>query len=354
MNYHLFIVDEISFKYHLEYGFVGTGSANTSFNIKLWTDIIRLKENDKIIFYVQNNKKFYGFFKVTSTPFFDSNHYLQPNIMPYLGGKNNIRLQYRALMNADNVFSEGIEEFELIDILPEKSSDVLWSILYRKLKGSRGCSPVFKIEYDIIFKKISEKNNNKKLVGCNFSYNNGRIKITKNNSTYQERQISYDIKSDILKNVYFEHHLHSLLLDKLPNLIFNSPEWVGNEVYSGSGMQSIDILSIDNNNIFNIIEVKKDEIPKNITEQVRKYIQWLKNRFQNFISTNFQPILFGKKITGSTKQNSRLNEFTTFNNLNISLPIKYFEYEVDYSNLIIIINEIDYSNNWNIIGSLSI
>jgi hypothetical protein len=173
MNYHLFVVDEISLKYHLEYMFVGTGKSSTQFDIELWKDIVRLKPGDKIIFYVQNLKKFYGFFEVASYPFFDNAHYLQPNLMSFLGN-NQIKLQYRALIKSYKVFQNGIDEFQLIDILPLYSKDVLWSILYRKLKGARGCSPLFPYEFDFILKKIANVNNNY-LNSNNFTFSNGQI-----------------------------------------------------------------------------------------------------------------------------------------------------------------------------------
>ena len=133
MSYHLFVVDEISLRYHIEYGFVGTGNSSNNFNIGLWEDIARLKIGDKIVFYVQKTKKFYGFFKVDSPPFYDTTHYLQPNPLPYLGEDDDVILQYKALIVPDIVFSNGIDEFDLVDILPNNVTDILWSILYRKL-----------------------------------------------------------------------------------------------------------------------------------------------------------------------------------------------------------------------------
>lgn len=347
MNYHLFVVDEISLKYHIEYGFVGTGNSTNNFNIGLWKDIARLKIDDKIVFYVQKTKKFYGFFKVTSTPFYDNSHYLQPTQLPFLGDNNDVILQYRALIAPDVVFENGIDEFDLVDILPNNVTDILWSILYRKLKGGRGCSPIFENEFNIIFNRIS--NNNTLLTGNSFSFSNSQIVLSQNVNNYQGTQNNPNIKNIILSNSYTEHHLHSLLIENLPNLIFNNSRWLGNEVYSGAGMQSIDILSIDSNNIFNIIEVKKGDITPNITEQVEKYIQWLQNRFQNFIQINFQPIIIGKKINGIRKRNLRKNEFISFNNQNIANSIQYFEYEI--INNQIVFNKIDYMNNWNILGS---
>jgi len=341
MNYHLLVVDKLSLKYHIEYGFVGTGNSNNNFNIGLWKDIARLKIDDKIIFYVQGQKRFYGFFKVASIPFFDNTHYLQPNLLPFLGD-NKVVLQYRALIKPDIVFSNGIDEFDLIDILPNNVTDILWSVLYRKLKGGRGCSPLFSHEFNIIYNKISQINNNQYLVGNNFTFMGSQIFNDSMHKQYLGQGINPDIKQMVISNLYTEHHIHALLIqyyNTQPNIL-----WLGNEVYSGAGMQAIDILTIDSNHIFNIIEVKRDEIPNNITVQVFKYIQWIKNRFQNFNSNYFQPIIIGYKIYGNRKKQLRINEFNEFNNQLHSLPIKYIEYEI-YDNDIIL-REINYNNDW--------
>ena len=343
MNCHLFIVDEISLKYHLEYMFVGTGKGNTNFDVELWKDIVRLKVGDKIVFYVQSLKKFYGFFEVISNPFFDANHYLQPNPLPFLGD-NQIKLQYRALIRPFQVFQNGIDEFDLVDILPQSSSDVLWSVLYRKLKGNRGCSPLFENEFNIIFQKISQINNNQSLNGNNFIFDNNLIQISQQNFIYQGNTSNIpNIKQDIFSGDYKESHLHALLIqyfNQKPNM-----QWLGNEVYSGAGMQAMDILTIDNSGVFNICEIKKDEIPKNITLQIQKYIIWLKHRFQYFNRNVYQPIIIGKRINGQKKLYNRINEFNQFNNLGIYLPIIYVEYVLNHQNQTIDFYQYDYVNN---------
>ncbi len=352
-NYHLFVVDENSFKYHIEYGFVGTGNSTNSFNIGLWKDITRLKVNDKVIFYVQKVKKFFGIFKVTTPPFFDASipPYLQNQPLNIVTNSNtNIYLKYRALITNDEAFAKGIEEFELLDILPPNTENILWSILYRKLKGGRGNSPLFKMEFDIIRDKLLLLNGNS-LNNPNLTYSNGKIIVGYNNNYSGSRVINVDIRNSILTNNYNEHYLHALLLEHLPPIIWGRDiKWIGNEVYSGAGMQAIDLLSIERieeQDIFNIIEVKQTEIPPNITNQIAKYISWLKHRFNNHVVERYQPILFGAPITRSNSINSKMNrrimEFENFNSENISKPIKYFEYRIANNNFYI--DEINYSNN---------
>lgn len=356
MNYHLFIVDEISLKYHIEYGFVGTGNSNVNnhCNIGLWKDIARLKGGDKIVFYVQKMKRFYGFFKVCSSPYFDPEHYLQPTPMPFLG-ENNIRLRYRSFIETDVVFANGIDEFDLVDILPVNSRDVLWSVLYRKLKGARGCSPLFESEYNKIFQEISNKNHDICLDSNCLTFQNGQIAIRDPTILINYTGSSVNIqntKNDIIGDSYSEHHLHALLIEHIPTIIFGQLKWLGNEVYSGAGMQAIDILSIDHNNIYRIIEVKKSEIPNGITEQVGKYLNWLKNRFNQHNTELFQPIIIGSRISSLNKQRRRFIEFSNFNLKALALPIKYFEYFTNTTQITIV--EVDYMNNWNILRNINI
>lgn len=350
MNYHLFIVDERSLKYHLEFGFVGTGRVNNDFNISLYKDLCRLKNNDKIIFYVQKLRKFYGIFKVINSPFFESNEnaYLQPNPLNIVNNSgDNITLRYRCKIEPYEVYRYGIDEFDLIDILPNNVVDVLWSLLYRKLKAERGNSPLFGKEFNIIRNKLKDINNNQIQNSNGYTFINAEIIPSMPNNYGGNDSDNINLTQFFLENNYFEDHIHSLLLKETPSIIFSEQfDWLGNEVYCGAGMQAMDILFIKNN-VFNIIEIKKGNIPLTITEQILKYIRWLKNRFNDIAIEHYQPIILGEKIkrnkSNRSIMNTRRNKLIEFNNLNISLPIKYYEYEIIDSD--ILIHFIDYSYN---------
>ena len=94
MNIHVFVVNQITFKQHLEYMFAGTGAKNrmslfleksdikfqptTERNlVGMIADISRVRPDDKIIFYLQatvnNPGMFFGIFKAKSAAFFDEN-----------------------------------------------------------------------------------------------------------------------------------------------------------------------------------------------------------------------------------------------------------------------------------------
>lgn len=352
-NYHLFIADENSLKFHIEYGFVGTGYKNDDFNIGLWKDIERLKIGDKIIFYVQSLKKFFGIFEVVSEPFFDNSNplYLEqanPSIKISENETIRIKLRYRALIRPYRIYQEGVEEFDLIDILPPNTEDVLWSILYRKLKAKRGNSPLFPREFNIIENKL-QAINNESLNLENYTFENGQIVENPNLLNYVGNTVCpINLKNQIIAGNYSEHHLHALLLEILPSQIFGENIlWTGNEVFSGAGMQAIDLMSIEQQqgqNIYRIIEVKKGHIPVTIPKQVKKYSQWVKGRFniQNPENT-IQPIIIGQKSSARQRRN-RVQRIIEFNDLNLSLHTKYFEYEVNIQENAIIFWEIHLDN----------
>lgn len=350
-NYHLFIVDETSLRFHIEFGFVGTGYSSNNFNIGIWKDIQRLKIGDRVIFYVQNLKKFFGIFRVTSNPFFDVSNpiYLQ-NANPSVdvnGVASEIQLRYRALIESDVVYENGIDEFELLDILPANTRDVLWSILYRKLKAKRGNSPLFPTEFQTIRGRLGLVNPNGPLNAVGYTFNSGRI-VPHILQPYTGSTVrNCDIKNSIIQGVYSEHHLHALLLDAVPNEIFGpNTSWIGNEIYSGAGMQAIDLMGLVNHGHANSehfwpIEVKKDVVPIAIFSQIEKYCRWITGRFTIANpSTSIHPILVGHRATDRQRQ-KRSARKTAFDQLALSRPLKYFEYDVDVANNRIQFDQID-------------
>ena len=98
---HVFIVNDTTLKYHLEYMFAGTGAKSDAPFLEdanyqnprrkedgltapaernlvaMVADISRIRTGDKVIFYLQASNhegKFYGVFKVVGDPFYDSNN----------------------------------------------------------------------------------------------------------------------------------------------------------------------------------------------------------------------------------------------------------------------------------------
>lgn len=366
---HVFVVNENTLKHHLEYMFAGTGAGDKTSNflicsneitthstternlVGMIADISRIKINDKIIFYVQGTTKFYGVFKAVSKVFFDEN-----DSDNYLADKLKKGLSFRIKIAPYEVYSNGITEHELLDMLYQKEhpSQLCWSLIYRKLKGNRGCTMIFDYEYADIIRKLKVANNGISLNGNNFTYDKKTqliIPITDIN-TYQDRMNSIDIKKRMLfkanRGNAFEVHLQAYILqnfdtEPLRSIIYSIPEnkaiWIGNEVSCGVGMQRIDLMSIQesHNTIYiKVIELKCIPAYADIVhKQLPWYIQWI----SDYVAPNYNKQV---KITPCVLalENNDNNQFIadtqTFQpNIiglqpNVSIePIEYYEFSVD-------------------------
>lgn len=311
MNIHVFVVNQITFKQHLEYMFVGTGAKNrmslfleksdikfqptTERNlVGMIADISRIRPDDKIIFYLQatvnNPGMFFGIFKAKSAAFFDEN-----DNKNYLSDELGKGLSYRIEIEADTVYSYGITEHEYLDDLTGKEApyELCWSLIYRKLKGNRGCTMITPYEFEDLLCKIKKKNQDNQLKGAGFTFDEGEVRIitAKETKQYTGRKGSLDIKPRLLykagKKNAFETHLQAYIMQKyddgiLKNILLplgNGSAWVGNEVACGVGMQKIDTLIIEQNDEeihVKVVELKDEEPYEYIlSHQLRWYLQWV-------------------------------------------------------------------------------
>lgn len=311
MNIHVFVVNQITFKQHLEYMFAGTGAKNrmnlfleksdikfqptTERNlVGMIADISRIRPDDKIIFYLQatvnNPGMFFGVFKAKSAAFFDEN-----DNKNYLSDELGKGLSYRIEIEADTVYSYGITEHEYLDDLTGKEApyELCWSLIYRKLKGNRGCTMIMPYEFEDLLCKIKKKNQDNQLKGAGFTFDEGEVRIitAKETKQYTGRKGSLDIKPRLLykagKKNAFETHLQAYIMQKYDDGILkklllplgNGSAWVGNEVACGVGMQKIDTLIIEQNDEeihVKVVELKDEEPYEYIlSHQLRWYLQWV-------------------------------------------------------------------------------
>lgn len=335
MTTHVFVVDEQTFKYHLEYMFAGTGAndkkstknatpkgkkslfltnpnivigkknakstinANTERSlVSMIADISRVNIGDKVIFYVQATKdnpgRFFGVFKVVSNPFFDEN-----NSKNYLRNKLKMGLSFRVKIDADSVYPEGISEHDYLDSLKGKFHpyDLCWSLIYRKLKGNRGCTMIMDYEYYDFLIMLQAKNVHNSIISPPFTYKNNRIVRSKKallynpDPTKNNPQLNIDILPRLQylfsqKNKSFETHLQAYIIQnlnktQLSNLLIPYKKleyWIGNEVSCGVGMQRIDLMikqETQTDIVIRLIELK-DEAPRdNVLKQINWYLEWL-------------------------------------------------------------------------------
>lgn len=444
---HVFIVDSITFRYHMEYLFAGTGAGDNyvDFNnffgsalnpgterklVSMMADISRIRINDLIIFYLQqNNKKkiedgkFYGIFQATSEPFFDnlitldqelilnenynfsfrnlpieinSNHLKIKNVFSEndrikflniindLDKKEIIRcldryyennqyllkdlqksLLFRVKIAPFEVYPDGVTEWEALDSINNLQSpnQMLWSLIYRKLRGNRGCTPITSYESDRLCNLIRERNNNHIQNSSLFTFNdeNQRIEAAHVPHQYEGNIEVIEINPRLIRryniNQTFEVHLQTYILKSLGKninesldriLIGNSElQWLGNEVSCGVGMQKIDILYTLNNGENQkhfCVELKGEYAYEGIISQITRYISWMQMYFVPNIPGQLIPVIITKKIpdnninhnnyfkfngdgTKSEYYNLLINNFITFNNNN-QLNLKFVEYEI--------------------------
>lgn len=371
---HVFVVDLNTFKYHLEYLFAGTGAGNNyiDFNniydtnlhyatennlIGMIADGNRVRIGDFIIFYLQQNfsqgireGKFYGIFQVTSTLFLDNNDTNQ-----FLKTQLQKSLTFRIAIQPFQVYPNGVTEWEALDEIRyiQSPNQMLWSLIYRKLKGNRGNTMITIYEAERLFQLIVNKNNHQYLQGNNFTFdlNIQQIAIDNNNNNiYTGRIEQINVLPRLINkytnNLQFETHLQAYILQNIENIVpQENIEWIGNEVSCGVGMQRIDILLSSVTNDINRkiipIELKSTEAYQDITIQLQRYIDWLQQYYIPNRPSTIEPMIISRAIINKTTSNYQniIHSFYRFNNTN-SLRIKYIEFSINDNG--IIFNEINY------------
>ena len=374
---HVFIVNDTTLKYHLEYMFAGTGantdapflydenyqnprkkengltSASERNIVAMIADISRVKEGDKIIFYLQaggHEGKFYGVFKATGMPFYDSNDH------NYLASEMWKTLNFRVKIEADEVYPLGISEHEALDLLDgvEHPSQMCWSLIYRKLKGNRGCTMITDYESDRLIHKIRRMNENQALQERSFSFDaeTGKIIGIDEVKSYIGAMDSVDISKRLLvkyKNgKAFESHLQAYIvqnclkqpLSDILGINRENPVWVGNEVSCGVGMQRIDVVILqetENAAVINLVELK-DECPYDgiVTYQLPWYVTWIMNYWAPLYrhkKLTIIPVVIAKKDLPENEAHFKaLASGWTYGNLPDGIevtPVHYIAFSVD-------------------------
>jgi len=383
---HVFIVDTNTFKYHLEYLFAGTGAKDSSidFNntpntslkhqiednlVRMMADSQRIRKGDFIIFYLQQNQsekvwegKFYGIFKASEDSSFldnnDSNQFLKTELKK--------SLTFRTLIEPWEVYAKGVTEWEALDEIKYIQSpyQMLWSLIYRKLKGNRGNTMITIYESERLFKLLRDKNSHQPLSGEHFTYDIAKQEIKRDSMihNYTGRKEKVIILPRLIKKyrdkLAFEAHLQVYISQNigkgtnktLDNSLINgnglSIEWLGNEVSCGVGMQRIDImLSLikENGRLLLPVELKAVEANKENVFQIQRYVDWLEQYYIPKRISDIQPVLISKKIEDKTSGDYEkiIDGFRKFNEDNKRCtPIKYVEYELKEDELIF--QEINY------------
>lgn len=373
MTTHVFIVDDNTFKYHLEYMFAGTGAKDKKidFNnssetksyagskhagenslVSMMADGCRVRKDDNIIFYLQSTSEhegmFYGVFKATDDGIFldnfDKNQFLYKELKK--------SLTFRLKIKPYQVYEKGVTEWEALDEIKNICSpyQMLWSLIYRKLKGNRGNTMITTYEAKRLISLIRNKNENQILNFEDYTFDGNKIIQNTIHREYigktEEINILPRLIAKVSKKQAFEAHLQMYItqnvgkginksLDEVLDVKDNI-EWLGNEVSCGVGMQRIDIMISktinENQKIVMPIELKAVFASLDNTRQLTRYVEWIKQYYvPNSPESDIQPVLIcknGVKLSDDLKQN-----FYKFNESNNVLPLKYIEYEIKNNDL---------------------
>jgi len=383
MTTHVFIVSATTFKLHLEYLFAGTGAQNNhiDFNnspntilhhtkenmlVGMIADASRVRKGDQIIFYLQQEfskkifeGKFFGIFKAKNDwSFLDNNDNGQ-----YLINELEKSLTFRTLIEPSKVYADGVTEWEALDEIKNMQSpnQMLWSLIYRKLKGNRGNTMITIYEAERLCQLIRDKNNRQELNIENhklsFDQTGQKIVLTNDNvNTYHGRMEDINLLPRLVAkyraNTSFETHLQAYIVRNIGKginrsldscILGENPEfeWLGNEVSCGVGMQRIDVMisTLQNNQrVLLPIELKSVEADVINTKQIQRYIDWIEQYYTPNRQSDIQPILVSKRIDdkGTEKYQKIVDTFNDFNTRNSRRcnGLKYIEYHLENDDLV--------------------
>lgn len=383
MTTHVFIVGATTFKLHLEYLFAGTGAQdnNIDFNnspntnlhfskenmlVGMIADGSRVRKGDQIIFYLQMNSsekiyegKFFGIFKVKEDwSFLDNNDGGQ-----YLLNELGKSLTFRTLIEPSKVYAEGVSEWEALDDIKNMQSpnQMLWSLIYRKLKANRGNTMVTIYEAERLCQLIRDKNEKQELSvnGNRLSFDKVTQKIivtNENVNIYGGRKEDINLLPRLTAkyraNTSFETHLQAYIVRNIGKginqsldgcILGKNPEfeWLGNEVSCGVGMQRIDVMVSsynDGQRVLLPIELKAVEADVINTKQIQRYIDWIEQYYTPNRQSDIHPLLISKKIVNKStvKYKKIVDTFIDFNikNSRRCNGLKYIEYHLENDDLV--------------------
>lgn len=328
---HVFIVNEETLPIHLSYKFVGVSSGGRDNNIALLADIMRVKKGDYIFFYIEGSSlkkgRFFGIFKAKDNEVYHitGNNAKSPNLP--------VKLIYRKEIEVFQAYPKGVLEWIALDKLPTYAKELLWSLIYRKMKGRRGNTMLFPWETEKLISLIREENNAKYLSGSEFTFDKVNYEIKSSNNSYSH---NIGIKKQLALNdiKQGETYLQAYLLQNielynnkfLPNIFGKNIVWIGNEVFAGTGMQKIDILTIEKLDetqyIYRIIELKHPKSSTNINYapmQLDYYIKWAREDIGGHLlgarKFNIKPILLTLTKNFNSISNSIISDISKLNNI---------------------------------------
>ncbi len=343
MRSHVFIVNEETLPIHLEHMFVGVSSGERDNNIGLLADIARVKEGDLVFFYIEGKStkkgRFFGIFRIVGSTVY---HLTGVNAYnPSLP----VKLIYRRKIEPYKVYTQGVLEWAALDKLPTYAKELLWTLIYRKMKGGRGNTMLFPWETERLISLIEGENQGKNIKSTKFTFNQSKYEITSGN-TISTHNLGNSMTTPLTEIINSETHFQAYILQNLtlhsnqfyPEIFGKNIVWIGNEVFAGTGMQKIDIITIEDvdetSKLFRLIELKHPKSTTNINfapTQLEYYINWARDDIGGHIiggkSYNIKPVLISLSKELNTTPDSITKEINDLAQISTSPEI----WEVDFS-----------------------
>jgi hypothetical protein len=127
------------------------------------------------------------------------------------------------LLEPFEIYAKGVTEWEALDEIKhiQSPNQMLWSLIYRKLKGNRGNTMITIYESERLFKLLRDKNNRQTLSGDKFTFNVQTQEINQDNTThnYTGRKEKINILPRLIKkykdNRAFETHLQAYIVQNV-------------------------------------------------------------------------------------------------------------------------------------------
>lgn len=339
---HVFIVNEESLPVHLQHMFVGVSSGGKDNNIGLLADICRVKKDDYVFFYIEgrNVKKgrFFGVFKTVDDVVYHitGNNALKPNLP--------VKLIYRKRIKPYKVYAKGVLEWEALDKLPTYAKELLWTLIYRKMKGGRGNTMLFPWETERLISLIESENAGNSFGNNDFNFDNSSYQIINGvpSATHSllntiNIPIAEIKKSETALQAYILQQLKIGTNNFLPQIFGNNIVWIGNEVFAGTGMQKIDIMTVekidDTSHLYRLIELKHPKSSTNINFaalQLEYYVNWSREDVGGHViggkNFNIKPILLSLTAQYNSIPQNIITEIQNLNSVSKNPEI----WEVDF------------------------
>lgn len=354
---HLFIVSERTLPVHLSYAFAGVAKSDDfswshvevnpqaeRSQASLYADICRVHAGDELLFYLERPQhdlereggRFLGIFEVVSPfPFYEpGGAYLQQEL--------GLPLVYRLLIRPKEIFQQGLTEWQAMDEMTDVRTihDIPWTLIYRKMEGGRGCTPLLPHEAQVLRRMLDLRNAGQRVRAKQIAFDPDRLALISADpdshydppitaSSQQLRLLPPEPAREYTGDTSrcdhiderlryliertprrWELHLQAYLMQELgrnaeltaalfPGVTLS---WIGNEIYAGAGMQSIDILLFshnDTNRFIHLLELKSLVADSEAAAQLNRYIKWLKAHIPDISVHQIIPTIVAPDVSRS-------------------------------------------------------